>query len=112
MTTLIQCIALSKKIAHKYANGLGKFEKIKEGLGGKEAPIDMTYITQKCGIVGQVQDDGRSIRNLRGRWRMPKGTWTENAKMNLGDKFLRSDCWCIVHLDATPRGTLSVLWHS
>jgi len=43
---------------------------------------------------------------------MPKGTWTENAETNLGDKFLRSDRWRIVHLDATPRGTLSVLWHS
>src|SRR5258708_23635687 len=67
---------------------------------------------KKRGIVGQVQDDGRSIRNSRGRWRMPKGTWTENAERNLGDKFLRSDRWRIVHLDATPRGTLSVLWHS
>ncbi len=46
MTTLVRCVALSKKIAHEYANGLGKFEKMKEGLGGKEAPIDMAYITQ------------------------------------------------------------------
>ena len=46
MTTLIQCVALLKKIAHKYANSLGKFEKMKEGLGGKEVPIDMAYITQ------------------------------------------------------------------
>jgi len=46
VTTLVRCVALSKNIAHEYANGLGKFEKMKEGLGGKEVPIDTAYITQ------------------------------------------------------------------